>query len=161
MMASAEQQHRVIGRHRIQIVPRRMPLVVQPRLVVPPPDDPATWSPMFGRRIDQFDDLGDRPHRRRAQHQIVQRQSQHHRVRVRIIQPRRRRAPGQIDDLTSRCRSRACLRIRTDRNDHAIANRHRLSSWSRSIHRLDPAIEQEQISSHFVFLTLFPDRRSS
>ncbi len=99
VVAGADKQDRMIRRNRIEIVPRRVTLLLQARLIVAATDDPGTRWAVIHRTPDKGDQVPDRSVRRRSEIEVGQREPDRHRVSVGIVQTRRRGSAVEIDRL--------------------------------------------------------------
>jgi hypothetical protein len=66
-------------------------------------------------------------------------------MRVRIAEPGRDRPTPELDHAGARTDPRMNLAIRPDRRDPPTARGERLDPWPGMVHRLDPAVEQDEV----------------
>ncbi len=126
----------------------RVALLGQPRLVVAAADDPVAGPLPRHLGSDQGDEVGDGAVRRRAKAEIRLCEPDAHRVGVRVVQPWGRRPAPQVDRLDPGPESCPGLRVRTDRDDLASADGDRGDLGPVPVHRLDAAVDEEQIAGH-------------
>ena len=155
--ARADQEHGMIGRNRVEIVAGGMALFSKPSLVVAESNDPFARRLAFCVGLDQLHNVGDAVVRGRVEIERRQRPAGQHRVRVRVVQPRRGGAAAEIDDLGGGAGGGAHRGFVIAQSDHpAGADRQRADFGSRGIHCQDRAVVNEKISVHVLFL---PNRR--
>ena len=79
-----------------------MALVVETRLIVAAAEHPSPGWQSAARRWTSPTMIGDRPDGRGGEIEISQRETDRHRMGMRVVQSRRGGATGQIDDLGAR-----------------------------------------------------------
>ena len=142
----------VVRRHRVEVLPRRQPGrvgadLVEQREVPSAPADPLARGGARDRLRHELDDVRDRGDRREAdvERERREREARGEPVHVRVIDPRQRRSPLQVDHGRAATRQAPDLARRTGAPDPPAADGERLGDAAAPIERVHLAVEQHEV----------------
>ena len=147
MTGDVPEMHRVLRRHRIQVPPGEVTLLLEAEVIVSVPLDP---SPRRLRRRplpDLLEDVSDCPIGGRGAVDLEDRVRPRAHMTVRVDKTRKQRPPTEIQNTRRSRRGLPHLGVGAHRDDPPRLDRHPLSPRPRWVHRHHIGVDQHDIST--------------